>query len=131
MTLAQKNAVESMRKDGASYTIISRKLNVNINAVKSHCRRHGFGAEDIKKGIKHCKQCGKKLVLNKQRDKKFCSDPCRSTWWGKHRLEANYFAINPIQACRQCGKEFHNGGNRTRIYCSTACYGTSRRIVRE
>jgi len=131
MKQAIKQAIETLRRDGLSYAAIARKLNMNLNTVKSYCRRHELDAKSMSEVKKHCKQCGKKLVIDKQRDKKFCSDPCRSTWWGKHRLEANYFAINPIQACRQCGKEFHNGGNRTRIYCSTACYGTSRRIVRE
>lgn len=43
MTENQKKQIEQYRQQGFSYTVISRKMSIPINSIKTYCKRHGFG----------------------------------------------------------------------------------------
>lgn len=127
MTDKEKQQIEVYREQGLSYTKISNKMNLSINSIKTYCKRHGLGgvrAFDMTGEVKicSCENCGKLVKQNPGRkQKRFCSDKCRNTWWNAHmdlvKKKANYECI-----CMKCGKSFISYGNKERKYCSHECY---------
>ena len=43
MTDKEKNQIAIYRNQGMSYTQISKKMDLSINAEKTYCKRHGLG----------------------------------------------------------------------------------------
>ena len=122
MRLQDKIAINNMRLEGHSPSVIAAKLGLPAGTVRSHIHRH----PNIP-GTKACKNCGKPLVQPKgRREKKFCSDACRMDWWNSHQAEVIRKAYYNL-VCQHCGKEFESYGNRNRKYCSRACYADARR----
>lgn len=127
MTDKEKQQIAVYREQGLSYTKISNKMNLSINSIKTYCKRHGLGgvrAFDMTGEVKicSCENCGKPVKQNPGRkQKRFCSDKCRNTWWNAHmdlvKKKANYECI-----CMKCGKSFISYGNKERKYCSHECY---------
>ncbi|MCI6060834.1 MAG: RNA polymerase subunit sigma-70 [Dorea sp.] len=127
MTDKEKNQIAIYRNQGMSYTQISKKMDLSINAVKTYCKRHGLGglrAYEVESNtvITVCEQCGQPVKQNPGRkQKRFCSDKCRNAWWNDHmdlvKKKANYECI-----CEKCGKPFVSYGNKNRKYCSHECY---------
>lgn len=78
-------AIGNMRLQGKSAGVIADALGLSVNTVKSYLRRH----PDM--GCTHfCPQCGKPVMQAEGRkEKKFCSDQCRSRWWNSHPSEIN------------------------------------------
>lgn len=73
-------AIDNMRIDGKTPTEISRALEISVNTVKSHIRRH----PEIPNTVL-CQNCGKPVLQNEGRkQKKFCCDRCRTLWWNQH-----------------------------------------------
>ena len=108
-----------MREAGQSITQIAAALGLNVNTVKSHCRRERQSGDC-------CKHCGVPLVqLPNGRNKVFCSDKCRYAWWDKNREKMQRRAVYPI-TCAGCGVVFESYGNRGRKYCTHKCYVASR-----
>ena len=104
--------IGNMRLQGKSAGAIAAALGLSVNTVKSYLRRH----PDM--GCTHfCPQCGKPVMQAEGRkEKKFCSDQCRSRWWNSHPSEINKKAYYRL-VCHQCGKEFEVYGNSRRKYC--------------
>ena len=94
MNAELKEEISARRMTGEGYKLIASELGLNLNSVRSYCRRNGLGgyAVDIaaKFGIsvsehskkhqsnsckKHCMQCGK-LFLPRNNKQKFCSTEC-------------------------------------------------------
>ena len=77
--------IGNMRLQGKSAGAIAAALGLSVNTVKSYLRRH----PDM--GCTHfCPQCGKPVMQAEGRkEKKFCSDQCRSRWWNSHPSEIN------------------------------------------
>lgn len=127
MTDKEKYQITAYRDQGLSYTVISKKLGLSINTVKTYCKRHGLGgvraletANEVE--VCTCENCGMPVRQNPGRKKKrFCSDKCRNAWWNSHmelvNRKANYECI-----CANCGKSFVSYGNRECKYCSHECY---------
>ena len=88
------NEISARKMNGEGYKLIASELGLNLNSVRSYCKRHGLGgyAVDIaaKFGLsvtahsqkaqsnsckKHCMQCGK-LFLPRNGKQKFCSTEC-------------------------------------------------------
>ncbi|MDR1806135.1 MAG: hypothetical protein LBQ80_05155 [Clostridium sp.] len=134
MTELGKAWIVSLRKHGDSYGIIAQKTELNINSIKSYCKRNGLG-EGVKvvpspppKQIPRttCKFCGEPLVQNpKQKSKQYCSAKCRQLFW-KAQARVRHPLPHNIVACQQCGTEFDNLAQKTRKYCSMDCYMTAR-----
>ncbi len=99
-------AIGNMRLQGKSAGAIAVALGLSVNTVKSYLRRH----PDM--GCTHfCPQCGKPVMqVEGRKEKKFCSDQCRSRWWNSHPSEINKKAYYRL-VCHQCGKEFEVYGN--------------------
>ena len=43
----EKAKIRDMRIQGLGYGTVAAKMGVNLNTVKSYCRRHGLGSNDI------------------------------------------------------------------------------------
>ena len=122
MRLQDKIAINNMRLEGHSPSVIAAKLGLSASTVRSHIHRH-----PIIPGTKACKNCGRPLVQPKgRREKKFCSDSCRMAWWNSRQEDVSRKAYYNL-VCQQCGKEFESYGNKNRRYCCRACYVASRR----
>lgn len=127
MTDKEKKQIEVYREQGLSYAVISKKMNLSINTIKTYCKRHGLGGVRAYKvtdkiEVCICENCGIPVKQNPGRKKKrFCSDKCRNEWWNSHmelvKRKANYDCV-----CANCGKQFISYGNKERKYCSHECY---------
>ena len=121
MKLQDKNAINNMRLEGHSPSVIAAKLGLPQSTVRSYIHRH-----PVIPGTTCCQQCGKPVIQPKhRREKKFCSDRCRMAWWNSHKEEVNKQAFYKL-TCQQCGKEFDSYGNANRKYCCRTCYIASR-----
>ena len=96
MTNDQKSQIISLRKQGSSLSEVADKLDLPIGTVKSFCSRNHLVAEaalDVEnlrpqasaEGAK-CKKCGAPLGQRPHhRQKLFCSDKYRLSWWHDNR----------------------------------------------
>ena len=128
MTNEQKTKIISLRKQGNSLAEIASKLGLPIGTVKSFCSRNHPVAEtalDVEslpsqtsaEGAK-CKKCGAPLEQRPHhRQKLFCSDKCRLSWWHDNRHLAKGATE---KTCPVCGSSFTAGAERK--YCSHSCY---------
>ena len=126
ITNSQKERIGHMRLNGESYAGIADALGLSRNTVKSFCLRniratpHEEKACPVNNGV--CVQCGKVFVLYQgHRQRRFCSDRCRMTWWNAHR-ELLRSTARVEYTCVCCGKHFMGYEWQRRKYCSHACY---------
>lgn len=125
MTIIQKQQITRLRNMGKSYAVIAKELGRSANTVKSYCRRNGI--QTSVQQMETCPECGLPLRhLPHKKQKRFCSDGCRLSWWAKHPEVMNRTAIYHF-VCPICGDNFTAYGNAKRKYCSRACFGQSRR----
>ena len=134
MTNEQKAVVESLHSQGLGYKRIATQTGISVNTVKSHLRKLSPGETAPANVIQQeapsvslvenavCRQCGKPVKQNPGRkEKKFCSDTCRTCWWNDHldlvKRKAVYHFV-----CPTCGRAFTAYGNAHRKYCSHSCY---------
>ena len=118
LTQEQKNQIALLRENGNGYGKIAQFLGLTVKQVRGYCTRSDAHL---------CPQCGKRVRQSPhKKDKKFCSDTCRMTWWHRHPEKGNR---NPhhTQVCPVCHTDFPCFRARTRIYCSRACYAEARR----
>ena len=134
MTKAQKEQIQKLRSQDLSYGEIARKINLNINTVKSYCRRIAVdnnAPKTVKQekapiNILSCQECGKPIQQTQGRKlKRFCSDTCRMKWWNGHPEMVQRKNAHE-QICPNCGKKFLVYGTQNRKYCSHKCYITDR-----
>jgi len=127
MTDQEKQQIAIYRNQGLSYTVISNKMAISVNSIKTYCKRNGLGgvrAFEKTNGVDvcACENCGVPVRQNPGRKKKrFCSDKCRNAWWNAHQDEVNKKA-NYECVCTYCNKPFISYGNKHRKYCSHQCY---------
>ena len=136
MTNTQKTVVESLRSQGLGYKRIAAQTGISANTVKSYLRKIAPLAveqatpdsipESRPKEApceKHiCRYCGTSVEQNPGRkEKKFCSDSCRTLWWNSHLDLVKRKAIYHF-TCLTCGRDFTVYGNAHRKYCSHSCY---------
>ena len=136
MTNEQKAVVESLRSQGLGYKRIAAQTGISANTVKSYLRKNAFAPveqtapaiipeptmETATNGQFICRCCGKPVAQNPGRkEKKFCSDTCRTRWWNSHLDLVKRKAIYHF-TCPTCGREFTAYGNAHRKYCSHSCY---------
>jgi len=129
MTHFQKERIASLRGEGASYAQIAAALGKSKNTIQAHCRRYGLGSGvSIKYTGRVCDHCGKRLATSSRKNKRFCSDACRLTWWKEHPEALDRKAIYSF-ACSCCGAAFDSYGNSHRKYCSRTCYARAKTIL--
>lgn len=131
MTNEQKAMVYELRSQGLSYRKIASATGVNLETVKSHCRRQRVGSnaaidsaemEVIPVAKDRCKNCGAEIwQMPKRKKKLFCCDKCRNQWWNKHLDSVNRKAYYKM-VCQNCGKTFIMYGDSRRKYCCHECY---------
>ena len=132
MTTEQMKAIESLRAKGCGYKKISMETGISIGTVKSYFHRtreqmlphtvQPEGKDESTETKSSCRFCGKPVAQNPgRREKKFCSDSCRSLWWNRHKYTVPRKS-NRIFICQSCGSEFSAYGATDRKYCSHACY---------
>ena len=126
MTDQQKKQIMAMRLRGDSHAVIADALGLSRNTVKSFCLRNlrpeplEVQAAPALTGT--CAQCSTGFVLCPgHRQRRFCSDRCRMTWWNAHR-ELLRSTARVEYTCVCCGKHFMGYEWQRRKYCSHACY---------
>ena len=79
--------LNQMRLRGEPPSVIARELGLSINTVKSYIHRHPNIGNTIK-----CQWCEKPVLQSAGRkEKKFCSDRCRITYWNhRYRREDHH-----------------------------------------
>ena len=118
MNKEQKASIIKMRSDGMTFSEIANQLQLSINTVKSFYRRNA----KTKSQFEACMHCGKPIVQTKhKRQKKFCSDKCRMSWWSRNRDKMNHKNLEE-RSCKACGSLFSVASSSNRKYCSHACY---------
>ena len=118
MTENQRRLVVALRQEGMGYGTIAGRIGVPVNTIKSFCRRQTAKPESGRTEARthRCLCCGKPTTQEPgRREKKFCSDKCRTRWWNSH---ASLMEGNAV--CAHCGKPFH--GRTGRKYCCHTCY---------
>lgn len=131
MTPDEKSRLTALRQAGRSYAEIAGELGMSKNTVKTFCRRNGLTVEvkdapvtetlEQQEG-KLCPTCGKPVIQTQGRkEKKFCSDVCRTRWWNSHLSLVNRKAVYEF-SCPTCGSAFTAYGNQHRKYCCHECY---------
>ena len=124
MTDIEKGKIHVLQSRGYGYKKIAAELDLSVNSVKSYCRRHPV-VEVEEPGMPRCLQCGAAVEQKEQRkQKKFCSDQCRSAWWKEHPDQIKRTKLISY-ICPQCGDGFESR-NHGRIYCSRSCYAQAR-----
>ncbi|MCD7712356.1 MAG: RNA polymerase subunit sigma-70 [Firmicutes bacterium] len=133
MTDEQKLRIRNLRGNNVGYVRIARMLGISENTVRSYCRRNEMtwnsAPKDEMSNVeteKHfCKCCGKPVRQNPGRkEKKFCSDKCRMSWWNSHPESVRRKSAREI-VCPTCGKRFFSYESG-RKYCCHDCYVVDR-----
>ena len=121
MTTEEKARVYEMRSRGMGYKSIAKELGVTDNVVSSYCRRNHLDTASLKYSVP-CQNCGQPVrKAEKQKQRKFCSDACRITWWNAHRDLKKKRAPYTF-SCVGCGRTVESYGNHKRKYCCHSCY---------
>ena len=129
----QKEQIIKLRAKGKGYKTISNMLGINVNTVKSFCKRKNINAETASKLLERiptettfCENCGREIKqMPKQKKKRFCCDECRIQWWNSHLDQVKRKAYYTFR-CVHCGKVFQVYGDSRRRYCSHDCYIAAR-----
>ena len=123
MTKEEKQTVSQLQRQGLGYKKISTLTGISVNTVKSFCKAHSENSP-VECG---CLNCGTAISQTPhKKERKFCSDACRTAWWSAHpeaRKSSRYAHI-----CACCGKEFSSDRPASK-YCSTGCYAAARKKV--
>lgn len=126
MTDKQKQAIQEMRQRGETYAAIAEMIGLSPNTIKSFCHRENITSNSVYGEPDRCKNCGDPLKqLSGVKQRIFCSDKCRYTWWNRNRQYAECKKTYSL-ACLYCGSEFESYGNKHRKYCGRECYNRSR-----
>ena len=124
LTPQLQEQIRTMRAAGVAYSKIGEVLDLNVNSVRSWCRRNNVKPErgtlkaDDPEGV-WCRTCGTELAPGRRA--KFCSEACRRAWWSAHPDLIKRRAFYSF-ACAHCGGEFEAYGNSMRRYCTHSCY---------
>lgn len=127
MTAAEKARIHKLRQEGMGYKKIAATLDLSVNSVKTHLRRHPTdgGNTDV---IDYCERCGKPVTqVPHRKRKRFCSDLCRISWWNAHPDKGGKRTLHAF-TCAYCGRSFQSGA-KGRRYCSRTCYAADRKKV--
>lgn len=94
MKIEDKRTITHLRTNGVSYSQIALRAGINKSTVKSFCRRNGLvpGKQGMPTDFRitqgFCRQCGVTVIQYLDRkEKEFCPDRCRNTWWNRHLNE--------------------------------------------
>ena len=116
MTVEEKSRVDYLRSIGLGYKKIAQKTGLSESTLKSYFLRRKETPVSGK-----CPVCGRKLEQQPHRkQKRFCSDACRLSWWKQHPELMNIPGTRTVE-CATCGTTFQSY-RKTAKYCSRSCY---------
>ena len=119
MNAIDKEKIQRLCAEGLGYKAIASRLSLSVDTVKSFCKCIGLDGAVVPNKDGVCQQCGKTLERKTGSDRtKFCSDQCRSTWWGGHTNLYKQKAENR-QICAHCGREFYSFHSKRCKYVGT------------
>lgn len=123
MTEFETQQIELLQRQGIGYRRIAAITGLSENTIKSYLRRK----VRPKPALAHlCRTCGQPVPQTPhKKEKLYCSDKCRMTWWRTHQADLKKTAFYEF-TCLNCGKLFQVYGNATRKYCCRECYLASR-----
>jgi uncharacterized protein YjcR len=91
MINSDKDKIRQLRLEGIGYKGIAASLGISRDSVRSFCKHNGLEGnssvvslnyQENKNRNKICTNCGKPLKQKRLgRNKRFCSDKCRHSWW--------------------------------------------------
>lgn len=114
MTDFEKIKIDELKKNGYSYSQISKELNIPIGTIKTFIMR--------KRETNTCLNCHCEIVsIEHHKKKKFCSNKCRLEWWSRNRDKLNLKTLVEYE-CECCHKKFRAPRSAKRKYCSNMCY---------
>ena len=126
MTEREKKEVVRLRKNGLSFGMIAKKTGLASTTIKSFITRNAdaVSAEPARNislsGT--CRRCGAAIYsISGHKERRFCSDGCRSRYWIEQLDKANSSALRTA-VCEHCSKAFSYYGTRQRQFCSRECY---------
>ena len=125
LTNIQKETVRYLRGEGLGYKAIASRLDLSADAVKGFCKRNGLNGLAVENSDTVCRHCSKPLDKTGSRQRKFCSDPCRSAWWSSHTYLYKHKKENS-SVCVFCGRVFNSFQSKGRKYCGRSCYVAAR-----
>lgn len=122
MTEHESKKIIELKEKGNSYNDIAELLGLSVGAVKSFYSRH-------KPQQSKCLQCGAEITQKPHRkEKKFCSDKCRISWWNQHP-QLGRRSHHQTQICRQCNRTFDIFRKGQRKFCCSECYNKFRKTA--
>ncbi|MCD8306819.1 MAG: hypothetical protein LUD51_01120 [Clostridia bacterium] len=82
MTPKQTDTINSMLARDISEAEIAKSIGMSSAALRSYLHRH----PELRRDIKRCRCCGKIVPQTPhKREKQFCSDTCRMSYWNAQR----------------------------------------------
>lgn len=115
MTELEEKRIWDLRSKGKGYKAISIELNLPIGTIKSYCTRNNVGSSK-------CRCCGESIIQAPGRkQKKFCSERCKTKWWNRNRKIIKHRFIKP-KICEHCGSSFLPIKRPTQRFCCRECY---------
>jgi len=121
----EKEKIRYLRSEGLGYKAIASRLDLSVDAVKGFCRREGLDGKIVESTGDACRQCGMPLIKSGARQKKFCSDTCRSAWWNSRTYLTTPKEEN-MRVCIYCGHVFYSSQKAKKKYCGHPCYIAAR-----
>ena len=128
MTEKQTRQINALRETGAGYKKIAELTGLSRDTIRNFLKKNSNNkpSEYIEKKGK-CKYCGCEICsIPHKREKIFCSNKCRMSWWKEHRELINHKRAEK-KICAFCKEQFIT--ERSRKYCSWKCYALSRRKI--
>lgn len=115
MTNHDKEQIRKLRLEGSGYGKIAQILNLPKSTVSSFCKT-------MTNQSLLCLHCNKKLKQTKgHRQKKYCSDECRMSYWKSNKAEISRKPEYLVE-CFHCHTSFSTYQSLKRKYCSRDCY---------
>ncbi len=127
MTNYQEKELIRLHEEGKSSKEIAAMMGIKPATVRSFFSRkkHRMYPDEDSSNRSLCECCHKPMPEQRyKRQRRFCSDLCRSRWWNAHRDKLNNADSHYI-TCGTCGVSFFS--YTPAKYCSRACYFTARK----
>lgn len=115
MTNYEKEKIKELRLRGLGYGKISEILKLSKSTISSYCK-------SLDSELSQCLFCNAKIKQTRgHRQKKYCSNKCRSDYWKLHKDDIKRTPSFEVQ-CATCHKTFLTYKSLHHKYCSWDCF---------